>query len=363
MKKRYLLFNPGPVNLHPFIKKNLLNYNIGHREEEFSEIYKKAEFYLFDLTNIKNAEKFSFVFINGSSSLANEIIISNYINKYKFLILRNGEFGDRLFNIAEKYNIKNTKEIDFSWGKPYDLNKIAYFLEKNKEIKIIMMVYHETSTGMLNHLKEVSDIAKKYNKLLFVDAVSAIGSEQLELEKWNIDLLVGTTGKSLGALPGTSFIIGKKNVFEETKNNKIKSLYLNLYNYFFYKEKYYQTPNTPSVYNLISLYLALKIINKTGKKKYQQEILKKANQLRNFFEDINLNFFIDRKFMGSTVTSLYYPKNININSFHKKIKNKNIIIYKGKKDLEGKIFQVANMGYITNKDINHFINTFTKILS
>lgn len=40
--RQQVLFNPGPVNLHPAIKDNLLNVELCHRQPEFEALRERV---------------------------------------------------------------------------------------------------------------------------------------------------------------------------------------------------------------------------------------------------------------------------------------------------------------------------------
>lgn len=360
-KKKFFLFCPGPVNIAKNVKKVVYDYDIGHREREFSEVLEDINHKILKLVKIKNTNKYQFVFINGSSTAANESTLSTLLNyKKKILILRNGEFSDRLYFLSKNYS-KFCYSIDFGWANKFNLKKIEEFIVE-KKIDILALVHHETSTGMLNNVEEIGRLKKQYNFILILDAVSSIGAENIEMEKWNIDFLTGTTTKAIGALPGTSFVIGKKEIFEKLKNLNVKITYLNLWKYYYYMVNYKQTPNTPSVYSVLSLNKALDNILKIGLDNYYQMIRKRAEKLRNFFKKIGTKFLIEEKDMSSVLTTLFPPEGFTVKKIMDELRKNNIIVYNGKGPYKDKLFQVANIGDLKDKDINYFIKVFKRII-
>lgn len=360
--KNFLLFCPGPVLINEKIKKSILNYNIGHREKEFSEILEKLNEYLLDFLNIKNKDKYHSVFITGSSTAANETVIFSLFHLFKKnLVLANGEFGLRLYKIAKNYNPIDTYILDFGWANIIDIKKVEEFIKKNN-IEMILMVHHETSTGMINPVIEIGKLAKKYKIVFFVDAVSSIGAENIKMEEWGIDFLTGTSGKALGGFPGFSFVVGKKEIYERLKEKEIKGFYLNLWNYYYYSNNFSQTPNTPSIFSFIVLYEILKKIKSQGKEKYFSLIKKRAEKIRSFLKSKGIEFLIDEKYMSSSLTTVYPPKGFTVNSIMNYLRKKKIIVYNGKGPFKDKVFQIANIGDLKDKDIDYFIKVFEKMI-
>ena len=69
----------------------------------------------------------------------------------------------------------------------------------------VYLIHHETTTGVLNPLKQIGEISKKNHKWLLVDAVSSIGGEELDLAAWGVDLVIGSANKCIRGVPGASF--------------------------------------------------------------------------------------------------------------------------------------------------------------
>lgn len=103
------------------------------------------------------------------------------VGDQNILILSNGEFGERLYNISKVHN-KNTFLLEFPWGKALNLEKIETYLKKH-EINIVAMVHHETSSGMLNPLEKIGALAKKKMVQSLLLIVSAVREQKLLIWK------------------------------------------------------------------------------------------------------------------------------------------------------------------------------------
>lgn len=143
-------------------------------------------------------ENYISVVLTGSGSAANECVISSVFSEYsKALVISNGESGNRLAGFIDCYGISSTV-LNFEWGEYPDVNKIEDTLKNDSSITHILMVMHETSTGMINPVKEVSALTKKYNVLFHLDAVSSVGGEAIDLDGWGVDYCTGVPNKSVG---------------------------------------------------------------------------------------------------------------------------------------------------------------------
>ncbi len=359
--KEHILLCPGPVNVAPNVVQALSNH-IGHREEEFCEVMSRLKKRVLDVFEIKNQSKYHPLIITGSGTAANETVLSSLGKGKNILVLTNGEFGERLYTIAKLHN-RNTNKISFQWAEALDIKKIEEYLQ-NHEVDLVVMVHHETSTGMLNPVSTVGKLAKKYGAQLFVDTVSSASAEKVDIEKWNITYCTTSSGKAIGSLPGIGIIIAEKKALENLKDIPRKIMYLNLYNLYHYSKTINQTPNTPAVHLFSALDQALANILITGIQERRKIIAERAFVLRHGLKKLGFTFLLDElgeSVMSSVLTTVMVPSYINADQLKQKLKERRIVIYNGKGPLEGKVFQVANIGEVTKPDLLYFLHTIEKI--
>lgn len=355
-----LLFTPGPVNVAQNVQTAIGGKDICHREADFDRLLQRIENKLLRLFEIKNTDDYHAVIITGSGTAANESILSSIVGDKNILILSNGEFGERLYNISRIYN-KNTFLLEFVWGQKLDLEKIKAYLQKHP-IDIIAMVHHETSSGMLNPLEKIGELSKAHGAMFVVDCISSVGAEIIAVEKCHIAFCSSSSSKAIGSYPGLSFVIGKTQEFEKLKKLPAKSNYLNLYKFYNFLKTFSQTPNTPAIQLIYALEQALDNILNEGTLNRYAELKKKANILRQGMQSLGLEFLIKREDMCSVLTTVYLPLHINIGVLRQKLRNKSIIIYEGKGRFKNQVFQVGNIGELSFGDIRYFLACLGKIL-
>jgi len=358
--KKYLLFTPGPVNVAKNVRMAIGKEDICHRETDFDCLLKSVENKLLRLFEIRTIAEYRAVVITGSGTAANESILSSVVGDKNILILSNGEFGERLYNISKIHN-KNTFLLKFAWGKSLNLKKIESYLKKHR-IDIVAMVHHETSSGMLNSLEKVGALSKANGAMFIVDCVSSAGAEIIDMKKCHIAFSSSSSSKAIGSYPGLSFVIGAKKEFEKLKFLPVKSTYLNLYKFYHFLKTVSQTPNTPAVPLFFALEQALINILSRGVSNRHADIKHKANLLRQGMLNSGLKFLIAQKDMCSILTTVHIPSHIDIDIFRHKLREKSIIVYEGKGFYKGKVFQVGNIGELSFADINFFLDTQAEIL-
>lgn len=352
--KQYL-FCPGPVNIASNVKKATIANEIGHREPEFSTLLKNVNRKLLEVFEIKSKKNYHPVLVTGSGTAANEAVLASAIGNRNILIVSNGEFGERLIKISKLHN-KKTFSIKFGWAELINIEQVEKFIKKNR-ITVLMMVHHETSSGMLNQIDKIGELTKRFGVQFIVDAVSSAGVEKIDLENWNISFCTTSSGKALGSLPGLGIIIGRVSDFNELTKIKNKSIYLDLHNLYKYSRFSEQTPNTPAVQLIYALDQALTNILLLGVKNKRDYIRNMTELLRKEMKKMGFNFLIDEKFMCSMLTTVVLPNSMQIDRLRSELRTKNIIIYNGKGPFLNAAFQVGNIGNLNERNIKYFLKS------
>jgi 2-aminoethylphosphonate-pyruvate transaminase len=350
---KYLLFTPGPVNVAENLRAAVSKEDICHREADFDVLLKSIEQKILSLFQIEQRNQYNAVVITGSGTAANEALLSSVVGQGHILILSNGEFGDRLYNISKIHNT-NTHLIKVPWGQMFDLQYIETYLRMNN-IDVIAMVHHETCSGMLNPLAQIGSLAKSYGAMFIVDGVSSVGAEVVNMEEWNIAFCSSSSSKAVGSYPGLSFVVGRTEDFETLKQHQAKTTYLNLATFYEFLKTRSQTPNTPAVPLFFALEQALANILQEGVANRFAAIRQRANKLRRGMHELNLKFLIDKKDMCSVLTTVCVPNFVDVSDLQSKLRKSGIIIYEGKGVFKNKVFQIGNIGEISELDIQFFL--------
>ncbi len=354
------LFSPGPVMVEEPVRAALSHYDICHRSPEFEELYANIQEKILRL--FEADDSYCSVVVSGSGTSANETCLSSVFGPGdEALLLSNGEFGSRLYEILSKYKVP-THNLECGWGKLPDLEEAEKILKENSRITYICMVFHETSTGMINPVHQVGLLAKKYGKRYFVDCVSAAGGEHIDVVNNHIDLCTSVGGKCLGAYPGSAFVCGKESLMAALTPEQGKGVYLNLAKHYLMAKKCNQTPNTPNVTLFWALDAALDWAldreTLSGRIARYQECSK---ILRDGMREMGLRFLLPDEQMASTVTSVFLPEGKDVTAFVAELSDEGYTVYPGKgKYFELNMFQVATMGAIYPDDCKKFLTVLKR---
>jgi aspartate aminotransferase-like enzyme len=187
----------GPVQITPEVKKALGASPIAHRTKEFSALYRETSDLLKHEYNVRHC-----YFLTGSGTLANEAMLHQLKQKGKGLILSNGEFGERLIDQANRISL----DLIFhkiTWGEIFDITLIRQLIIENG-INWIAFTHCETSTGVVNDLNQLLTIAQQHHCECYVDCMSTIGTQPLDLS--GVTMATASSGKGLASIPGLALI-------------------------------------------------------------------------------------------------------------------------------------------------------------
>lgn len=350
--KRYILLNPGPVNVSEKVRRALLAPDMCHREPEFSALMMRCAKKLLAAFGIGGS--YDAVFISGSGTAALETaVVSSVAPGKRILVVNNGIYGERIAEIARRHTI-GLIDLRSAITKTPDIKAVEKILKNDKDIAVVAMVHHETSTGLLNPIYETGKLCKRYKKLYLLDSISALGGEDLDFGKAGVDLCVGTANKCVESIPGVSFVLVRKAALPALRKIRPRSLYLDICSNL-KGQKRGEPLFTPAVQAFYALDAALSGLIKEGLRNRIRRYSTLAALLRKGFKDAGLEYLIEPKYHSNTITALRLPKGISYKKLHDALKAKGFIIYAGQSKLKKEIFRIANMGRIGKSDARRLI--------
>ncbi|EGC28993.1 hypothetical protein DICPUDRAFT_99972 [Dictyostelium purpureum] len=195
-----LLLGPGPSNLHPRVNQQLTSSMIGYTDANYYTVMDETMElmrYLFQTDNHFTIP------ISGAGTAAMETCVSNLIEPNdKVVCLVSGFFSDRIYQMAVRYGA-NILKVDKQWGSWFSLEEIESALQTHKP-SLLTLVFGETSTGVKQQMEGVGELCHKYNCLLMVDCVAALGGVPFFVDQWKVDACYTGGQKCLSGPPGIS---------------------------------------------------------------------------------------------------------------------------------------------------------------
>lgn len=355
-----ILLNPGPVNVSERVRQALLRPDICHREAEFTELLHGIQTKLLKLFVPGAEADYAAVVLTGSGTAAVEsAVMSSLPQGKRMLVLNNGVYGERISQMVG-LNRLGVSELKYDWTTRPDPERLRLALRQHPEVQAVAMVHHETTTGLINPVKEIAEVVDSQNRVFILDAVSALAGEPLDIAGPHIYMVAGTSGKCIQGFPGLGFVLVRKGFLERMRSYPRRSIYLSLTQYVDDQGRG-TTPFTPAVQVYYAFDEALNELTEEGVAKRIQRYKKIATMIRDRMAKLGVKPVLTPDKQSNTITAYHLPEGITYQSLHDQLKKEGYVIYAGQGQLESKIFRVANMGALTEAQMTGFLDAVERI--
>jgi len=339
-----LLLGPGPSSVHPRVLQAMTLPVLGHLDPQFFQVMDEVCEMLREVLHTAN---FMTAPLSSTGTGAMEAACTNILERGDTAIIcRNGYFGDRLSDIAQRCGA-STVIVDSPWGKPVDVQGLADELQKHPKVKMVGMVHAETSTGVLTPLREIIDLAHQHDALIVVDAVTSLGSHDIRMDEWDIDVCYSASQKCLGAPPGLAPISMGPRAMKviNTRSTRVQSFYFNLKDLESYWSQTRAYHHTTPISMTYALRESLRMMMEEGIENRLERHARVAAALRAGLEAMGLQLLADPDYRLNPLTTVVMPPGIDDAAVRGKLLNDyNIEIGGGLGELRGKAWRIGLMG-------------------
>lgn len=339
-----LLLGPGPVETSPRVLRAMSSNMLGHLDPQFLEIMNETMELLRLVFQTENQLTLP---MSGTGSAGMETVMVNLIEPGdKVVVGVKGVFGQRMRDIAGRCGAE-VISVEAPWGKAIEPAQVKEALEKAGGAKLVAIVHAETSTGVQQPLKEISEIAKEYGALFVVDAVTSLGGVELKIDEWGIDACYSGTQKALSCPPGLSPVTLGEKAREAISNRKTKALswYLDLsmiQNYWGKERFYHHTAPINMIYGLRE---ALMIVKEEGLEARFERHRKNSKAFIRGVEAMGLEMVASEGFRLPTLNAVKIPDGVDDLKARSFLLGKyGIEIGGGLGEFKGKAWRVGLMG-------------------
>lgn len=358
----YFLLTPGPLSTSKTVKSVMMrdwctwddDYNLGVVEYIRAKLVALAT----------SSSDYTSVLMQGSGTFSVEATIGSVIpSNGKLLVLANGAYGKRLAQISERLKITTEIQDSGEIAQP-DLVQLEATLKADKTITHVAVVHCETTTGMLNPIKEIGEIVKSHNRIYIVDAMSSFGGIPIDVQGIDIDYIISSANKCIQGVPGFGFVIAKKEQLESTKGNA-RSLSLDLYDQWKTMEdgrgKWRYTSPTHTVRAFMQAMLELD--QEGGVEKRFARYSENHQVLVKGMNKLGFSCLLPSSTQSPIITSFNNPNSTHyeFKKFYDELKKRGFVIYPGKVSVAD-TFRIGNIGHVFPKDMQNLIDSIEEVV-
>jgi serine---pyruvate transaminase len=346
--KQYLM-TAGPTPLPPAVSQAMAQPMLYHRAPAFVEVYARV---LDRLRSVFGTTNEVLVFASSGSG-AMESAVANLVRPGEpALVASCGKFGERWVELCDAYGAW-TIHWETEWGRSVDPAALDAQLEQNPEVELVFTQLSETSTGVVNDVRELAEVTHRHGALIVVDAVSGLGAIPCPQDEWGLDVVVAGSQKALMAPPGLGFASASEAALERAAAALGRRYYFDWGRTVAgQRQDPPDSPFTPAVGLVQALDVALALIEEEGLEQVyrRHDLLGRATRAAARALDLDLLGGGDER--ANVVTAISLPETIDGAKVPKLMRDRfRITIAGGQGRLKGRIARIAHCGYFGPFDI------------
>ena len=195
-----LLMGPGPIDADPRVLKAMSNQLIGQFDPKMTECMDETMALYRQVFDTQN--RWTFIVDSTSRGAIEAAMVSLLEPGDKVLVPVFGRFGHLLCEIAERCGAE-VSAINTEWGSVFSPELIQREIKTSRP-KMLAIVQGDTSTTMLQPLKEIGEICREEGVLFYCDATASIGGNELKTDAWHLDAVTVGLQKCLCGPSGSA---------------------------------------------------------------------------------------------------------------------------------------------------------------
>jgi aspartate aminotransferase-like enzyme len=343
------LFTPGPVEVSAKTLAAFSRPMIGHRGEDFKNLYRAIHPQLQTLFGTKQP-----VFLSTSSAWGvMEASIRNLVDE-RVLCCMCGAFSDKWLDVAKRCG-KNAAPLQVDWGKHVDHKDVDLALATGK-FDAVTLIHNETSTGVMNPLPEICCTLAKYpDVLLIVDTVSSFSAVKIDMDALGIDVMLTGAQKALALPPGFSLFSVSEKGFSRAEKSSDRGYYFDFLE-FKKQQAENMTPSTPSIGHIFALQSKLEEIFDEGLDARFDRHARTNALVHNWVRRSGFEFFAEEGFRSKTLTCVKNNRGIDVAKLVRDLRERHhLVIDGGYGKIKGQTFRLSNMGDETEETVSHLL--------
>lgn len=344
-KNNGISFMPGPVKLHPHVRRALQEEPLSHRSLVFMNDFRDTCEFLKSMFNCTEL-----TLLTGSGTLTNDVIATQIATlNAPGLVLVNGEFGKRLTQHADRSSL-HYRTITVHDGQAFTTDVIDGTLKQHPEIEWLWCTHCETSTGVLNDLPGINALCQRHSVKLCVDGISSIGTVPVDLSK--VWFASGVSGKGLGSIPGIGLIFSN-HIPQASPSSGLR--YMDI-------AYYHQQQGIPFTLSSNLFYALTAALHCRNWIHYFDQLKSWSIKIRQYLQGRGLRIIADESVSSPAVFTLQLPPDYPSQYFGDAMVERGIqVSYMSAYLLQNNRVQICLMGNLKDSDITQLLDVLEEV--
>lgn len=341
------LMGPGPADVHPRVLAALARPTIGHLDPRFLGMMEELKELLRSAFRTRNPLTMP---VSAPGSAGMETCFVNLVEPGdQVLVCVNGVFGGRMRQNVERLG-GIAIPVEGTWGRAVDLDQVEDSLCRHPAARLLAFVHAETSTGALSDAQGLAALARRYDCLSIVDAVTSLGGCALEVDAWGLDAVYSGSQKCLSCTPGLSPLTFSERALERVRRRAgpVSSWFLdlNLVLGYWGGEQRRTYHHTAPVNALYALHEALLMLDEEGIENVWARHRRNHLALRAGLESLGLELVVPEAERLPQLNAVAVPSGVDEAALRGRLLTRyNLEIGAGLGALAGRVWRIGLMGY------------------
>ncbi|UXY53774.1 2-aminoethylphosphonate--pyruvate transaminase [Pseudomonas tohonis] len=355
------LLTPGPLTTSRATKEAMLR-DWGSWDADFNRVTAEIRQQLLAMAGVAD-DSYACVPLQGSGTFSVEAALATAIPRDgKALILMNGAYGQRA---AKTLDYLGRAHIALDKGDylPPQPDEVDALLRAHPEVTTVFLVHCETSSGILNPLRELAAVVKAHGKRLIVDAMSSFGAVPLTVDEVPFDVLVSSANKCIEGIPGFGFVIIRRDLLEESAG-RAHSLSLDLLEQWRYMERTGQWRFTPPTHSVVAFHAALEQhAAEGGVQGRLARYTRNRDVLVAGMRELGFETLLEDRWLSPIITTFFSPGHpaFEFKRFYDELKARQFVIYPGKLT-QAESFRIGCIGQIDEPIVRQLLRAIAESL-
>ena len=345
-----ILLGPGPSAVHPRVLRTMSTPLIGYLDPEWLVLMEEEQQLLRSLFLTDNRVTLP---MSGTGGAGMETALCNFLEPGDAIIVGcNGFFSERMCDIATRLGARVFR-LERPYGEVFEPDEIDAALRKAGPVKMVALVHAETSTGALQPMEGIGEIAHRHGAMMMMDCVTSLGGVPVRIDEWNVDVAYSGTQKCIGCPPGIApFTAGERAMgVLHSRKAPVPNWYLDLKmieQYWGQDRAYHHTPAASLHYAFRE---SLRMILEEGLEARWGRHRANAELLWEGLEKLGLKMHVAYEHRLPSLTTVCIPQGVDDLKVRTVLREDyNIEIAGGFGPLKGKTWRVGLMGYSSRKE-------------
>ncbi len=367
MKSHKLLMIPGPIEFDPAVLAAMSEPTSSHTDTGFIQTFGEA---LEKMHQVFQSPKGQPFIVAATGTFAMDVAAANLVEAGdRVLLLNIGYFSERFGEILERYGAQVT-QIKAAIGARPDPQQVEEELKKGG-IKAIFFSHVDTSTGVLNDVPTLAQLAHQYGALCVVDGVCSVAAEELRMDEWGVDVALTASQKAIGVPPGLALWMVSQRALEVRRNRKTP-----LANYYgdwlkwlpvmqAHEARQFDYFATPAINLIRALNVSLSQIVTEGMDQRYARHRQMSRAFKAAMTALELDQIpLSEEVAAHTLTAVRYPQGIQATDFLPRVAQEGVIVSGGLlPPIKQTYFRVGHMGNISFGDLIGTVSAIERALA